>query len=261
MAEKKNDPAVTQKELTVDERRSQKFDTLFKLNVNEHKEKKNGLDYLTWSWAWAEFKKIYPSATFEVVKDPSTNLPYFSDENVGIMCYTRVTADDLTYEMWLAVMDAANNAMKKEAYSIQTKYGSKTVQAATMTDINKTIMRCLVKNLAMFGLGLYIYAGEDLPEDISDSDQKTKQQSNEVKQPVQRVVQQVQRVASPQSISQFCLTLDKLQNDPYASLKDILVNLKTVDDLMLEYTKRKVEVESNPEMKNLFGLRKRQISA
>ena len=55
--------------------------------------------------------------------------------------------------------------MKKEPYKYTTKYGEKTVEAATMFDVNKAIMRCLVKNLAMFGLGLYIYAGEDLPEE------------------------------------------------------------------------------------------------
>jgi NH3-dependent NAD+ synthetase len=60
--------------------------------------------------------------------------------------------------------------MKNEAYTYKTKYGDKTCEAATMFDINKTIMRCLTKNLAMFGLGLYIYAGEDLPEE-----QKTKE--------------------------------------------------------------------------------------
>jgi len=66
--------------------------------------------------------------------------------------------------MWLPVMDGANKAMKATAYTYTTKYGEKNVEAATMFDINKTIMRCLTKNLAMFGLGLYIYAGEDLPE-------------------------------------------------------------------------------------------------
>jgi hypothetical protein len=59
--------------------------------------------------------------------------------------------------------------MKKTAYSYSTRYGDKTVEAATTFDINKTIMRCLVKNLAMFGLGIYIYAGEDLPEGDSAS--------------------------------------------------------------------------------------------
>jgi hypothetical protein len=61
-------------------------------------------------------------------------------------------------------MDGANQAMKAHAYEYSTRYGVKTVDAATMFDINKTLMRCLTKNLAMFGLGHYIYAGEDLPE-------------------------------------------------------------------------------------------------
>ena len=61
-------------------------------------------------------------------------------------------------------MDWANKAMKATDYKYKTKYGDKTREAATMFDINKAIMRCLVKNLAMFGLGLYIYSGEDLPE-------------------------------------------------------------------------------------------------
>ena len=80
------------------------------------------------------------------------------------MCYTKVTAGGITHEMWLPVMDNSNSAMKDEPYEVQTRNGKKTVQAFTMFDVNKTLMRCLVKNLAMFGLALYIYSGEDLPE-------------------------------------------------------------------------------------------------
>lgn len=139
------------------------FEEVYKINVNEHTEKKNNLTYLSWAWAWAEFKKAYPDAEYEI-KRFENGLPYVYDENTGYMVFTSVTAGDLTYEMWLPVMDGANKAMKKEPYTYTTKYGEKTVESATMFDVNKTIMRCLVKNLAMFGLGLYIYAGEDLPE-------------------------------------------------------------------------------------------------
>ncbi|NDV70462.1 DUF1071 domain-containing protein, partial [Dysgonomonas sp. 25] len=99
-------------------------------------------------------------------------LPYLVDSSTGIIVYTSVTVNGLTHEMWLPVMDGANKAMKLETYTYsvydryQKKWIEKTVEAATMFDINKTIMRCLTKNLAMFGLGLYIYAGEDLPETI-----------------------------------------------------------------------------------------------
>lgn len=85
------------------------------------------------------------------------------------MCHTEVTIEGETLEMWLPVMDGANKSMLKKPYTYKTKYGDKAVEAATSFDVNKTIMRCLVKNLAMFGLGLYIYAGEDLP-DTKDSD-------------------------------------------------------------------------------------------
>lgn len=122
------------------------FKALSELNVNEKTEKKNGLTYLSWAWAWAEFKKICPDATYEVVK--FNGLPYVHDPATGYMVYTTVTAGDVTHEMWLPVMDHRN----------------RTLMDASMFDINKAIMRCLTKNLAMFGLGLYIYAGEDLPE-------------------------------------------------------------------------------------------------
>lgn len=139
------------------------FDKLYGTDVNNRTEKKNGLTYLSWAWAWAEFKKACPDATYEIVKQEN-GLPYAYDQNTGYMVYTRVTACGVTHEMWLPVMDAANNAMKSEPYEVQTKYKTIDVKPATMFDINKTIMRCLTKNLAMFGLGLYIYAGEDLPD-------------------------------------------------------------------------------------------------
>ena len=169
------------------------FQKLYSTNVNEYVEQKNGLNYLTWSYAWAEFKKVYPDAVYSVRKDDSGKC-YFGNENIGYMVYTSVMAGGLTYEMWLPVMDGANKAMKDFSYEYtvknpkfkyakkndtdgkfydsygneQTEYIVKTVEPISMFDVNKTVMRCLVKNLAMFGLGLYIYAGEDLPEDITE---------------------------------------------------------------------------------------------
>lgn len=143
------------------------FDELNAINVNDKTEKKKSgsteLTYLSWTWAWAEVKKRFPEAHYEIVMH--NGLPYVYDENTGYMVFTNVTIDGITHMMWLPVMDGANKAMKNAPYTYSTKYnGEKTVDAATMFDVNKTIMRCLVKNLAMFGLGLYIYAGEDLPE-------------------------------------------------------------------------------------------------
>lgn len=155
-----------------------KFNELFQLDVNDKIEKrKDGnteLSYLSWAWAWAKFKKAYPHAEYKIRKflqskhsDCATVeqlYPYMYDEQTGYMVNTEITAGGITYEMWLPVMNGANKAMKNKPYTYKTKYGEKSVEAATMFDINKTIMRCLVKNMAMFGLGLYIYAGEDLPE-------------------------------------------------------------------------------------------------
>jgi hypothetical protein len=140
------------------------FETLNAINVNDKVEKKSNLTYLSWAWAWAEVKKVYPDASYDVITDPITHKPYFYDENLGYMVMTSVTINGQKLDMWLPVMDGANQAMKSESYEYSTRYGVKTVEAASMFDINKTLMRCLTKNLAMFGLGLYIYAGEDLPE-------------------------------------------------------------------------------------------------
>jgi hypothetical protein len=164
------------------------FKALYEINVNDKTEKKSNLTYLSWAWAWAEVKKIYPDAIYHILRFEN-NLPYVYDDGIGFMVFTDVTIENITHEMWLPVMDGANKAMRKEPYTYEVaKYEwnektkrkeksgveVKTVDAATMFDINKTIMRCLTKNLAMFGLGLYIYAGEDLPEEPADDTAKEK---------------------------------------------------------------------------------------
>lgn len=167
------------------------FLELSKINVNAYVEKKNGLSYLSWAYAWGEVKKRYPDADYTIIGFGEHGLPYQFVPGLGYMCWTEVTIQGEKKTMWLPVMDGANKAMLDKPYEYtvknpnfkwakldketgkyidkygneQTEYITKTCEAATMFDINKTIMRCLVKNLAMFGLGLYIYAGEDLPED------------------------------------------------------------------------------------------------
>lgn len=162
------------------------FDELYKLNVNGHtetlKQGKTELTYLSWTWAWAEIKKRYEDASYYIhmyADGDNSPVPYMFDPNTGYMVMTTVTIEGISHDMWLPVMDGANKAMKSEPYTYQVKeyqngrwtgnYTEKSVEAATMFDINKTLMRCLVKNLAMFGLGLYIYAGEDLPETDKES--------------------------------------------------------------------------------------------
>lgn len=153
------------------------FIELYGIDVNKYVQEKNGLKYLSWSYAWAEVKKHYPEASYTIKRFDGK--PYLFDESLGYMVFTEMTIEGHTHEMWLPVMDGANKAMKKEPYTYEVKkyvwdqaqrkkvwfgeYEDKAVEAATMFDINTAIMRCLTKNIAMFGLGLYIYAGEDLP--------------------------------------------------------------------------------------------------
>ncbi len=100
------------------------------------------------------------------------------------MCDTTVTIGGKTLEMWLPVMDGANKSMKANPYTYTTRYGDKEVAGATMFDINKTIMRCLVKNLAMFGMAIYIYAGEDMPTSEEPTPIKTEAPKKSSKLPL-----------------------------------------------------------------------------
>jgi len=155
------------------------FWRLFEIDLRKDCKTRDGLTYVQWSKAWAAIKKVHPNITYKVLRFEN-NLPYVSDKT-GIMVFTEVTIDDLTHEMWLPVMNGAKKAMKLEPYTYEVKEWEnrkptgnmvpKTVEAATMFDVNKTIMRCLVKNLAMFGLGLYIYEGEFMPEEDDTEEQ------------------------------------------------------------------------------------------
>lgn len=139
------------------------FKDVYKIDVSQMTEKKNGLTYLSWANAWKEFKSIYPEAAYEVKKDENGKC-WFGDDEHGYVVYTTVTVDKITYEMWLPVMD----------------YRNKSILKPTTFDINKAVMRCLTKNLAMFGLGLYIYAGEDLPDELVQGDTQQKNQAGDI---------------------------------------------------------------------------------
>jgi len=175
------------------------FDKLASLNLNGLTEKKKNLTYLSWAHAWKEFSKIYPNATYTVKKDDN-GLPYFGTEEMGYMVFVEVTADSLTHEMWLPVMNGANKAMKNDAYAYTTQYGDKTVEAISMFDINKTIMRCLVKALAMFGLGLYIYAGEDLPENIEEKKENDNKKEEVETEEKENLIAMIRKTASDNNI-------------------------------------------------------------
>lgn len=128
------------------------FVKLNNINVNEHTEEKNKLTYLSWAWAWAEVKKQFPEAIYTIYEN-ADGLFYHTD---GKTCWvkTGVTINNIEHIEYLPVMDYRNNSIPAEK--------------VTSTDVNKAIQRSLTKACARHGLGLYIYAGEDLPEAEQD---------------------------------------------------------------------------------------------
>ena len=128
------------------------FDVLNSINVNDHTEKKGNLTYLSWAWAWSKVKEHYPDSTYTIYEN-ANGMNYHTD---GRTCWvkTGVTIEGLEHIEYLPVMDMRNNSIP--------------VERVTSFDVNKAIQRSLTKAVARHGLGLYIYAGEDLPEGEAD---------------------------------------------------------------------------------------------
>ena len=122
---------------------------LLKVNVNDHTEKKNGLTYLSWAWAWAEALKADPKVNFKVEMFDGTPLMPIGG---SFMVWVTVTMFDKPVTCMLPVLD----------------YRNKPIPTPNSFDVNTSIMRCLVKAIAMHGLGMYIYAGEDTPPDTEE---------------------------------------------------------------------------------------------
>lgn len=140
--------------------KSNVFNTLYKINVSNYIEKKNGLNYLAWANAWGEVKKLYPDATYTIYENTLPSgyvVNYFTDGRTSYV-KTGVTINNLEHIEELPIMDYRNKSILLENM--------------TSFDVNKTIQRSLTKALARHGLGLYIYAGEDLPEDEKDNEQE-----------------------------------------------------------------------------------------
>ena len=131
------------------------FETLNKIDCSDHIEKKNGLTYLSWAWAWQILKKHYPASTYTIYED-AQGRNYHTD---GRTCWvkTGVCVEGIEHIEYLPVMDYKNASI--------------TIDRVTSFDVNKAIQRSLTKAVARHGLGLYIYAGEDLP-DAADEEKR-----------------------------------------------------------------------------------------
>ena len=133
------------------------FIELNKINVNDKVEKKNNLTYLSWAWAWGEVKKKHPDATYTIYEN-NEGWNYFTDGRTAWV-KTGVTINNIEHIEYLPVMDFRNKSIPLDNIS--------------SFDVNKTIQRSLTKAVARHGLGLYIYAGEDLPEDDKPQKKET----------------------------------------------------------------------------------------
>jgi hypothetical protein len=138
------------------------IEALLKKNVNDHVEKKNGLSYLSWAWAWAEALKADPKATYKVEMFDGK---CFMEINGTAMVFVTVTMFDKPMTCQLPVMDSGNKAIPLKGYTAVSKYGKEYRVECDAFAVNTAIMRCMTKALALHGLGMYLYSGEDLPEE------------------------------------------------------------------------------------------------
>ena len=141
--------------------------TLLKLNVNEHTETKQNLTFLSWAWAWAEALKADANANFEV--QHYNGKPYL-EVNGSAMVVVAVRMNGTVRTCHLPVMNSKNQPISIEGKRYKDKYGNEQVEKIDSFNVNTAIMRCMTKCLALFGLGLYIYAGEDIPESGESSE-------------------------------------------------------------------------------------------
>jgi hypothetical protein len=130
-------------------------------NVNENTEKKNGLTYLSWAWAWAEALKADPEASYKIEMFGDK---CYMDINGTAMVFVTVTLFGKPMMCQLPVMDSYNKSITVEGTTTVNKYGKEITTKLDSFNVNTAIMRCMTKALSLHGLGLYIYAGEDLPE-------------------------------------------------------------------------------------------------
>lgn len=183
------------------------FSVLSAVNCNEHTETKNGLTYLSWAWAWFAVKTYFPEATYTIYENPQ-GLNYFTD---GRTCWvkTGVTINGIEYIEYLPVMDFKN----------------KSIPADTVTsfDVNKSIQRSLTKACARHGLGLYIYAGEDLPEAVKIEQQnKAEQERAEQQQRFKSLIESIGICKTSAEVTKIWQ-----ENVPLQKNKDFVAAIRT----------------------------------
>lgn len=162
------------------------YEVLSKLNVNDKVEKKSNLTYLSWAWAWGVLKENFPTATYTIYENKD-GWNYFTDGRTAWV-KTGVNVDGLEHIEYLPVMDFRNQSIPADKL--------------TSFDVNKAIQRSLTKAISRHGLGLYIYAGEDLPEDNSE-DSTTKASDFKANKVAATIVGDPAQKARPNTVEQL----------------------------------------------------------
>lgn len=214
-----------------EKKQSSVFATLYAINVNEHVELKDTgrvkLSYLSWAWAWAKVKENYPDATYTIYEN-ADGWCYHTDGRTAWV-KTGVTINGLEHIEYLPVMDNRNRSI--------------VLDQVTSFDVNKAIQRSLTKAVARHGLGLYIYAGEDLPED-----------DKEEKQPKAKVYDEIDTEAElmAEAEANQCKTIAELSAcyNKYAALNPNYI--KEGGIFMRALTARKMDLKSQPAKTTIF---------
>ena len=165
------------------------FEVLNAVNVEEHLERKGNLTYLSWAWAWQELKKRYPKS-FYTVYEADNHCFYFTDGKTAWV-KTGVTLVDGDEQLecieYLPVMDMRNKSMS--------------LDSITSFDVNKSIQRSLTKAIARHGLGLYIYAGEDVPEAEREQLAKLESELKAVREGIVTELKRITKYGQPDAMS------------------------------------------------------------
>lgn len=187
------------------------FEELNSINVNDKVEKKNGLTYLSWAWAWGEIKKRHPDAYYTIY-ERADGVIYWTD---GKTCWvkTGVTINGLEHIEYLPIMNNANKSIL--------------LANVTSFDVNKAIQRSLTKACARHGLGLYIYAGEDLPEEEQEQQLQTEQKQLQTEQKVLPSKEQLEELNKLGGSIQIAATYYKVEiEDVTAEMVQKLIDKK-----------------------------------
>ena len=194
---------------------------LLKLNVNEHTEKKNGLTYLSWAWAWAEALKADPAATFNVEMFDGK---CYMEINGTAMVWVTVTMFGQPRTCMLPVMDSYNKPILIAGVTTTNKYGKEILTILDSFNVNTAIMRCMTKALALHGLGTYIYAGQDLPE------------SDEKEAPTPTATASMGELTKKEDAPKYEKILAKTEPKADATLDNSDASRQLFADGMVEYT-------------------------